>query len=144
MSNQISLWSCYFDVILHDNTSRINKYNYPLSLFILVDNNGKLQLGAQTFLNDETQESYEWGLQQMLDTTGSKPLLKQLICHYFSTHTNSRGGQKLLDTTMKQTIVFQGHNLRWKLPANTTRLCHCCGKLGCNPQSCPYVEIEDT
>ncbi|CAB4391142.1 unnamed protein product [Rhizophagus irregularis] len=73
MSNQISLWSCYFDVILHDNTSRINKYNYPLSLFILVDNNGKLQLGAQTFLNDETQESYEWGLQQMLDTTGSKP-----------------------------------------------------------------------
>jgi len=72
-SNQILLWSCYSDVILHDNTSRTNKYNYPLSLFILVDNNGKSRLGAQAFLNDETQESYEWVLQQTLDATGLKP-----------------------------------------------------------------------
>lgn len=72
-SNQILLWSRYSDVILHDNTSRTNKYNYPLSLFILVDNNGKSRLGAQAFLNDETQESYEWVLQQTLDATGSKP-----------------------------------------------------------------------
>jgi MULE transposase domain/FAR1 DNA-binding domain len=72
-SNQILLWSRYSDVILHDNTSRTNKYNYPLSLFILVDNNGKSRLGAQAFLNDETQESYEWVLQQTLDATGLKP-----------------------------------------------------------------------
>ena len=67
------LWSRYSDVILHDNTSRTNKYNYPLSLFILVDNEGKSRLGAQAFLNDETQESYEWVLQQTLDATGSEP-----------------------------------------------------------------------
>jgi hypothetical protein len=73
MSNQILLWFCYFDVILHDNTSRTNKYNFPLSLFILVDNDGKSRLGAQAFLNDETQESYEWVLQQTLDATGSQP-----------------------------------------------------------------------
>ena len=42
-------------------------------LFILVDNNGKSRLGAQAFLNDETQESYEWILQQTLDATGLKP-----------------------------------------------------------------------
>jgi hypothetical protein len=72
-SNQILLWSRYSDVILHDNTSRTNKYKFPLSLFILVDNNGKSRLGAQAFLNDETQESYEWVLQQTLDATGSKP-----------------------------------------------------------------------
>ena len=72
-SNQILLWSRYSDVILHDNTSRTNKYNFPLSLFILVDNDGKSQLGAQAFLNDETQESYEWVLQQTLDATGSQP-----------------------------------------------------------------------
>src|ERR1700722_15779387 len=71
-SNQILLWSCYSDVILNDNTSRTNKYNYPLSLFILVDNNGKSRLGAQAFLNDKTQENYEWVLQQTLDTTGFK------------------------------------------------------------------------
>jgi hypothetical protein len=72
-ANQIILWSRYSDVVLHDNTSRTNKYNYPLSLFILVDNEGKSRLGAQAFLNDETQESYEWILQQTLDATGSEP-----------------------------------------------------------------------
>ena len=72
-SDQILLWSRYSDVILHDNTSRTNKYNFPLSLFILVDNDGKSRLGAQAFLNDETQESYEWVLQQTLDATGSQP-----------------------------------------------------------------------
>ena len=72
-SDQILLWSRYSDVILHDNTLRTNKYNFPLSLFILVDNDGKSRLGAQAFLNDETQESYEWVLQQTLDATGSQP-----------------------------------------------------------------------
>jgi len=47
-------------MITHDNTSKINKYNYPLSLFILVDNKSKLCLDIQVFLNDETQKSYEW------------------------------------------------------------------------------------
>src|SRR6266496_1049780 len=31
-------WSKFYDVIIHDNTARTNKYNYPLSLFILIDN----------------------------------------------------------------------------------------------------------
>ena len=70
-SNQILLWSRYSDVILHDNTLRTNKYNFPLSLFILVDNDSKSRLSAQAFLNDKTQESYEWILQQTLDTTDS-------------------------------------------------------------------------
>ena len=69
-ANQIILWSRYSDVVLHDNTSRTNKYNYPLSLFVIVDNDGKSRLGAQAFLSDETQESYEWVLQQTLDATG--------------------------------------------------------------------------
>lgn len=71
--NQIILWTRYSDVILHDNTSRTNRYNCPLSLFILVDNDGKSRLGAQAFLNDETQESYEWILQQTLNATGIEP-----------------------------------------------------------------------
>ena len=42
--NQILLWSYYSDIILHDNISKTNKYNYPLSLFILVNNDGKSRL----------------------------------------------------------------------------------------------------
>ncbi|CAG8750746.1 44451_t:CDS:2, partial [Gigaspora margarita] len=56
-------------VVPYDNTSRTNKYNYPLSLFIIINNDRKSHLGAQVFLNDETQESYEWVLQQILDAT---------------------------------------------------------------------------
>jgi len=72
MANQILLWSRYSDIILHDNTSRTNKYNYPLSLFILVDNDGKSHLEVQAFLSDKTQESYKWILQQTLNVTGFK------------------------------------------------------------------------
>ncbi|RIB21015.1 hypothetical protein C2G38_2177815 [Gigaspora rosea] len=57
--DQIVLWSHFSDVVLHYNTSRTNKYNYPLSLFILVNNDRRLRLGAQAFLNNETKECYE-------------------------------------------------------------------------------------
>ncbi|CAG8452372.1 4010_t:CDS:2 [Racocetra fulgida] len=63
----------YSDIVLYNNTSRTNKYNFPLSLFIFVDNYDKSQLDIQTFLSDETQESYEWILQQTLDATNIEP-----------------------------------------------------------------------
>ena len=53
-------WSRFHNIIIHDNTVRTNKYNYPLSLFILIDNYNKSKLTAQAFLQDERQESYEW------------------------------------------------------------------------------------
>ena len=52
-------WSKFHDIIIHDNTARTNKYNYPLSLFILIDNYNKSRLAAQALLQDERQESYE-------------------------------------------------------------------------------------
>ena len=53
-------WFKFYDIIIHDNTARTNKYNYPLSLFILIDNHNKSRLAAQAFLQDERQETYEW------------------------------------------------------------------------------------
>ncbi|CAG8701563.1 10541_t:CDS:2 [Cetraspora pellucida] len=73
INQPIELFSRYSNVILHDNTSRTNKYNFPLSLFILIDNNDKSQLAAQAFLSDETQKRYEWVLQQTLNATGFEP-----------------------------------------------------------------------
>ncbi|CAG8581137.1 17484_t:CDS:10, partial [Dentiscutata erythropus] len=60
--DQIVLWSHFSDIVLHDNTLRTNKYNYPLFLFILVNNDRRSRLRAQAFLNDETKESYEWAV----------------------------------------------------------------------------------
>ena len=45
--------------------------------------------------------------------------------------------QQLMDTAMEQSVAFQGHRLQWKLPQNTNKLCHRCGKLGCAPTACP-------
>jgi hypothetical protein len=43
---QISLWIEYHDVILNDNTAKTNRYQMPLSLFLIVDNNTKSRLVA--------------------------------------------------------------------------------------------------
>ena len=67
-------WSKYHDIIIHDNTARTNKYNYPLSLFILVDNYNKSRLAVQAFMQDERQESYEWVLRCCLEACEIPPL----------------------------------------------------------------------
>ena len=67
-------WSKFYDVIIHDNTARTNKYNYPLSLFILIDNYNKSRLAAQAFLQDERQESYEWLFRSCLEACEIPPL----------------------------------------------------------------------
>jgi len=38
---QITLWLEYHDVILNDNTAKTNRYQMPLSLFLVIDNNTK-------------------------------------------------------------------------------------------------------
>lgn len=67
-------WSNFYDIIIHDNTARTNKYNYPLSLFILIDNYNKSRLAAQAFVQDERQETYEWVLQCCLEACEVPPL----------------------------------------------------------------------
>ena len=67
-------WTKFYDIIIHDNTARTNKYNYPLSLFILIDNYNKSRLAAQAFLQDEREESYEWLLRCCLEACEIAPL----------------------------------------------------------------------
>ncbi|RHZ88497.1 hypothetical protein Glove_22g195 [Diversispora epigaea] len=67
-------WTKFYDIIIHDNTARTNKYNYPLSLFILIDNYNKSRLAAQAFMQDERLESYEWLLRCCLEAYEIAPL----------------------------------------------------------------------
>ena len=67
-------WIKFYDVIIHDNTARTNKYNYPLSLFILIDNYNKSRLAAQAIIQDERQESYEWLFRSCLEACEIVPL----------------------------------------------------------------------
>lgn len=67
-------WFRFHDIIIHDNTARTNKYNYPLSLFILIDNCNKSRLAAQAFVQDERQVTYEWVLRCCLEACEVPPL----------------------------------------------------------------------
>jgi hypothetical protein len=73
---QITLWLEYHDVILNDNTAKTNRYQMPLSLFLVVDNNTKSRLVAQALVSDETVESYKWILDCTKHaTTMTEPLV---------------------------------------------------------------------
>jgi hypothetical protein len=67
------LWLRYHDVIMHDNTCKTNRYNRPLSLFVTPDNNLKTRIIAQAILDDETQFSYEWVFNCVIEATNTPP-----------------------------------------------------------------------
>ncbi len=56
MTNQQrnELWLKYHDVVIHDNTAKINQYKMALSLFISIDNNYKTRVFAQALTKYET------------------------------------------------------------------------------------------
>ena len=72
---QVILWLEYHDVILNDNTAKTNRYQMPLSLFLIVDNNTKSRLVAQALVSDETTESYKWILECTKKATMTEPLV---------------------------------------------------------------------
>src|SRR2546421_2577954 len=73
--SQIALWLEYHDVVLNDNTAKTNRYNMPLSLFLIVDNNTKSRLVAQSLVSDETVETYKWILECTKNATMTEPLV---------------------------------------------------------------------
>ena len=44
---------------MHDNTCKTNRYNCPLFIFVVSDNNLKTRIVAQAIVDDEIQSSYE-------------------------------------------------------------------------------------
>jgi len=72
---QVTLWLEYYDVVLNDNTAKTNRYQMPLSLFLVVDNNTKSRLVAQALVSDETIESYKWILDCTKNATMTEPLV---------------------------------------------------------------------
>ena len=72
---QITLWLEYHEVILNDNTAKTNRYQMPLSLFLVVDNNTKSRLVAQALVSDETVESYKWILECTKNATMTELLV---------------------------------------------------------------------
>ena len=67
------LWLRYHDVVMYDNTCKTNRYNRPLSLFVVPDNNLKTRIVAQAIVDDEIQTSYEWVFKCIKEATDILP-----------------------------------------------------------------------
>src|SRR5260363_345078 len=70
---QIELWKHYHDVVVNDNTAKTNAYNMLLNLFVVVDNQHRTRLVAQSLVQDETIGSYIWILNCILKATDNLP-----------------------------------------------------------------------
>jgi hypothetical protein len=71
--DQQKLYARYHDVLQTDNTFQTNRYRMPLTLFIIVDCEGRSRIVMQGILSNETTDSYKWMLEQLLVTTGLPP-----------------------------------------------------------------------
>jgi hypothetical protein len=72
-TQQRGLYFRYHDVVLNDNTAQTNRFNMPLSTFVIVDANGKSRIVACALVSGETTEDYEWILEQLLENGGVAP-----------------------------------------------------------------------
>ncbi|GBC15895.2 protein FAR1-RELATED SEQUENCE 5-like [Rhizophagus irregularis DAOM 181602=DAOM 197198] len=61
--DQKRFWKRFHDVIINDNTCKINKYLMPLSVFIVIDSDHRNRIVATAVICDETISTYEWILE---------------------------------------------------------------------------------
>ncbi|EXX77343.1 hypothetical protein RirG_024610 [Rhizophagus irregularis DAOM 197198w] len=63
--NQIIAYEKYHDVVIVDTTSRTNQFDMILMLFTVVDNNFRNLIVVAALLEDETEVTFTWGLQEL-------------------------------------------------------------------------------
>src|SRR5688572_20929971 len=91
------LWPKFHDVVIHDNTAKMNRYEMMLSLFVGINNNFKTKVLAQALTKYEVQADYNWILQctlkainnllpVVLYTDGDPAMLATIQVVYLQTH----------------------------------------------------------
>lgn len=71
--SQRSLYRHYRDVVLNNNTYKTNRFNMPLNVLVIVDNNGRSRLVGCSLVSGEKTEDYEWILKQLLIASNNLP-----------------------------------------------------------------------
>ena len=67
------LWPRFHDVIILDTTSKTNRYEMALGLFVAVDNNFKTRIVAQALTKYENQADFDWVFQCTLQASNNLP-----------------------------------------------------------------------
>ena len=71
MNSQDYLWPKFHDIIVYDTTSKTNRYEMALSLFVAVDNNYKTRIVAQVLTKYENQADFNWIFQCILQASNN-------------------------------------------------------------------------
>ncbi|CAB4481523.1 unnamed protein product [Rhizophagus irregularis] len=63
--DQVNAYGRYHDIVIIDTTSKTNQFDMLLMLIIVVDNNFKSLIVAAAVLEDETEVTFSWLLQEL-------------------------------------------------------------------------------
>ena len=69
----VVLWCRYWQILLHDNTYRCNRFGLPMGLFASVDEFGRCVLLAQSLVDQEGTNDYEWAFTCFFAAVGKYP-----------------------------------------------------------------------
>ncbi|CAB4405904.1 unnamed protein product [Rhizophagus irregularis] len=94
--NQINAYERYHDIVIVDTTSKTNQFDMILMLIIVVDNNFRNIIVAAAILEDETEATFTWILQELKNSCDFTPtvlysdadpaLISAIKTNYLETH----------------------------------------------------------
>ena len=71
--NQVNSYGKYHDIVIIDTTSKTNQFDMILMLVIVVDNNFRNLIVAAAILEDETEATFAWVLQELKNSCDVTP-----------------------------------------------------------------------
>jgi hypothetical protein len=72
--DQVNAYERYHDIVIVDTTSKTNQFDMMLMLIIVVDNNFKNLIAAAAILEDETEATFSWVLQELKNSCDVTPI----------------------------------------------------------------------
>src|SRR6266498_4163442 len=73
--DQINAYRRYKDIVIVDITSKTNQFNMMLMLIIIIDNNFRNIIAATVILENETEATFAWVLQELKDSCDIIPIV---------------------------------------------------------------------
>ncbi|PKB95215.1 hypothetical protein RhiirA5_437129 [Rhizophagus irregularis] len=73
--DQVNAYGKYHDIVIIDTTLRTNQFDMILMLVIVVDNNFKNLIVAAAILEDETEVTFSWTLQELKNSCDVIPII---------------------------------------------------------------------
>ena len=73
--DQVNVYNKYQNVVIVDTISKTNQFDMILMLVIVVDNNFQNLIIAAALLEDETEATFTWVLQELKNSCDASPIV---------------------------------------------------------------------